>query len=171
MADSAARLHLQGIPRGIRVSLAPHEEDVALTFGNTLKVPSSALDAVVKKPAFFQNGLCPIRHPNDVFRSIVLVDFANFLVDVLDVELIFQLLGFLFDAACGTSQGVLSTLLISLQNQIIVATLEIQRKTNLFKIQVHLHLPGHIDIIQPVRCNLKSNLTVVASGDSPCLLA
>ena len=126
---------------------------------------------MVKKPAFFQNGLCPIRHPNDVFRSIVLVDFADFLVDVLDVELIFQLLGFLFDAACGTSQGVLSALLVSLQNQIIMAALEIQRETNLFEIQVHFHLSGHIEVVQPVRCNLKSNLAVVASGDSPCLLA
>ena len=126
---------------------------------------------MVKKPAFFQNGLCPIRHPNDVFRSIVLVDFTDFLVDVLDMELILQLLGFLFDAACGTSQGVLSALLVSLQNQIIMAALEIQRETNLFEIQVHFHLSGHIEIVQPVRCNLKSNLAVVASGDSPCLLA
>ena len=126
---------------------------------------------MVKESAFFQNGLRPIRHPNDVFRSIVLVDFADFLVDVLDMELILQFLGFLFDAACGTSQRILSTPLIVLQGQIVMATLEIQRETNLFKIQVHLHLPGHIEIVQPVRCDLKSNLAVVASGDSPCLLA
>ena len=170
MADSAARFHLQGIPRGIRVSLAPHEEDVALTFGNALKVSGSALDAVVKKSAFFQNGLCSIRYPNDVFRSIVLVDFADFLVDVLDMELIFQFLGILFDAACSTSQRILSAPLIALQNQIIMAAFKIQRETNLFKIQVHLHLSGHIEIVQPVRCNLKSNLAVVASGGSPCLL-
>ena len=126
---------------------------------------------MVKELALLQNVLCALWHPDNVLRSIVLVDFADLLVDVFDMELLFQLFRFLFDRAFCTFHGFHPVPLIALQHKIIMPALQVEREHHAFKLHIHPHFFGHVKVVRPVLRNSKCDMAVVATRDSSCLLA
>ena len=80
---------------------------------------------MVEKLAFPQDVLCAFRNPDDVLGPVVLIDFADLLVDVPNVELVLQLLRIILDLRFSVSQGFDSRQLLAFRHKFIVPPLQV----------------------------------------------
>ena len=126
---------------------------------------------MVKELTLLQNVLCTLRHPDNVLRSIVLVDFTDLLVDVFDMELLFQPFRFPSDRVLRAFHGFHPVLFITLQHEIIMPAFQVKREHYAFKLHIHTSFLGHVQVVRPILCNSKCDMAVVATRDSSCLLA
>ena len=126
---------------------------------------------MVKELTLLQNVLCALRNPDNVLRSIVLVDFTDLLVGVFDMELLFQLFRFPSDRVLRTFHGFHPVLFITLQHEIIMPAFQVKREHYAFKLHIHTRFLGHIQVVRPILCNSENNVPIVFPGNAPSLLA